>query len=257
MSAAVVVQNLTVSYDGTTVVDDVSAVIESDRWTVLLGRNGAGKSTLLRALVGIGKGADAVSFPGMTGKRATFCAYVPQTPILPPGMTVGEYVLLGRTAHLGWFQSETDSDRDRALDALEQLDLGRFADRFLNELSGGESQRAVIARAICQDAQILVLDEPTSALDVSYQVEVMDLVRSLAKRSGLTIVSSVHDLTTAARYADDALLLDGGSLVASGTTDEVLTDEILSRHFGTPMHRMQAPDGMPVIVPLYATSQTA
>ncbi len=251
MSAAIVIRNLTVTYDNTPVVNDVSLDIQPGRWTALLGRNGAGKSSLIAAVVGIGRGADAVSFPEHRGPRYRFCAYVPQSPVLPPGMTVAEYVLLGRTAHMGWLSSERSADRQKAASAIRQLDMDRFADRFLDELSGGESQRVVLARALCQDARILVLDEPTSSLDVGHQLEVLDLVAELARDQGLTILSAIHDLTAAARYADDAVVLDTGRVAAIGPVDSVLTPETLSRSFGTPMHRMLGPDGSPIIIPLH------
>ena len=254
MSAAIVLDGLTVRYGETSVVDDVSVEIEAGRWTALLGRNGAGKSSLIAAVVGIGQGSDSVTFPTETGPRYRFCAYVPQTPVLPPGMTVAEYVLLGRTAHLGWLSSESTEDRHKAASALRQLEMARFADRFLNELSGGESQRVVLARALCQDARILVLDEPTSSLDVGHQLEVLDLVAKLATEKGLTVLSAIHDLTAAARYADDAVILNLGRLSAVGPVEEVLTSDILSRNFGTPMHRMLGPDGSPIIIPLHTSA---
>lgn len=222
----------------------------------MLGRNGAGKSTLMSAVVGSGKGREAVSFPAHSGPRARFCAYVPQSPVLPAGMTVAEYVLLGRTAHLGWLASEGPDDRALAHEAMRQMGIDQFAGRFLNELSGGEAQRAVLARALCQDANILVLDEPTSSLDVGHQLEVMDLVASLASDQGLTVLSAVHDLTAAVRYADDALLLDQGRLVASGPAWDVLEADTLTKYFGTPMHRMIGPDGSPVIIPLHTLQGT-
>jgi iron complex transport system ATP-binding protein len=251
VNSAIVLDHLSVSYGPTKVLDNVSAQIHAHRWTAVLGRNGAGKSTLLSAVVGTGKGSGAVVFPEHSGPRARFCAYVPQSPVLPPGMTVAEYVLLGRTAHLGWFSSEGPHDRSRAQHAMCQLGIEQFASRFLNELSGGEAQRAALARALCQDAEILVLDEPTSSLDVGHQLEVMDLVSSLAADQGLTVLSAVHDLTAAVRYADHALLLDAGRLVASGTAWDVLESDTLSTYFGTPMHRMLGPDGSPVIIPLH------
>ncbi|NNE97004.1 MAG: ABC transporter ATP-binding protein [Acidimicrobiales bacterium] len=251
MSEAIVIDRLSVTYGEVTVLSDVSARVPANQWTALLGRNGAGKSTLISAVVGVGPGGESVSFPLHEGPRATFCAYVPQNPVLPPGMTVAEYVLLGRTAHLGWLESEGPDDRERASRAICQLDLAPFAERYLSDLSGGEAQRAVLARALCQDAQILVLDEPTSSLDVGHQLEVLDLVKALALEEGLTVLSAVHDLTAAARYADAALILDGGRLVASGATSEVLNSELLSRHFDTPLHRMVGPDGSPVIIPLH------
>lgn len=249
-AASIVVDALTVRYGSNRVLDDVSLSFAPDRWTAVIGRNGAGKSTLLSAIVGFGAGADRVRFPGRRGKRATFLAYVPQTPVLPPGMTVAEYVLLGRSAHLGWLMTEGPDDRRRAEVAIDQMDLAGLAGRRLSELSGGEAQRAVLARALCQDAEILVLDEPTSSLDLGHQVEVMELVAELATGHRLTVISALHDLTAAARYGQEVVILDGGRVVAQGPSQVMMDPDLLRRHFGTPVHCTHDDAGSPIIVPL-------
>lgn len=247
---AVVVEGLTVRYGSRTVIDDLSVGFPARRWTAVIGRNGVGKSTLLSAIVGFGPGAERVRFPGRRGRRSRFLAYVPQTPVLPPGMTVAEYVLLGRSAHLGWLASEGPEDRERAGWALTQMNLGDLAGRRLSELSGGEAQRTVLARALCQDAEILVMDEPTSSLDVGHQIEVMELVGRLAAEHDLTVISALHDLTAAARYGHDVMILDGGRLVAQGPPEVIMEPERLTRHFGTPVFCTTDDDGSAIIVPL-------
>lgn len=246
---AVVVENLTVRYGTQTVIDDLSVSFPARRWTAVIGRNGAGKSTLLSAIVGFGPGADRVGFPGRRGRRSRFLAYVPQSPVLPPGMTVAEYVLLGRSAHLGWLAAEGRDDRERASWALVQLRLGDLAGRRLSELSGGEAQRTVLARALCQDAEILVMDEPTSSLDVGHQIEVMELVDRLATDHHLTVISALHDLTAAARYGREVMILDGGRLVAQGPPEAIMEPDRLTRHFGTPVFCTTDDDGSAIIVP--------
>lgn len=245
---AVEVQGVSVVYGAATVLDAVSISIPNGEWTAIVGRNGAGKSSLLASIVGTGQGSERVRFPGRSGSRARFLAFVPQTPVLPPGMTVAEYVLLGRTAHLGWFRNEGRDDRSRARDAMDQLQLLAFAGRLLSELSGGEAQRVVLARALCQDADILILDEPTTSLDLGRQLEVLELVKELAASEHLTVVSAIHDLTAAARYADQVVVLDEGRVAAAGPPDETLQPDLLSRHFGTTLHRLQSPDGYPIII---------
>jgi iron complex transport system ATP-binding protein len=163
-------------------------------------------------------------------------------------MTVGEYVLLGRTAHLGLLGRPGPADRQAAAEAAERLDLALLASRRLDALSGGERQRAVLARAIAQDAPVLLLDEPTAALDVGRQQEVLELVGELRAERGLTVLGAMHDLTLAGQYADRLALLDGGRLVAEGRPAEVLTEERIARHYHARV-RVTSVDDSPVVVP--------
>jgi iron complex transport system ATP-binding protein len=143
-----------------------------------------------------------------------------------------EYVVLGRTPHLGYAGSPGSRDVVAARSALARLDGAHLVDRRLGSLSGGERQRAVLARAVAQDASLLLLDEPTSALDVGAQQQVLELVASLRAGGGLTVLSAMHDLTHAGQYADRLVLLDGGREQASGPPAEVLTEQLIARHFG-------------------------
>ena len=147
-------------------------------------------------------------------------------------MTVAEYVLLGRTPHLGPLAKEGARDRDAAARALARLDLLPFADRRLGTLSGGEKQRVVVARALAQEARIVLLDEPTAALDIGHQQQALDLLDGLRAESGLTLVAAMHDLTLAAQYADRMVLLDAGRVVAEGRPHEVLTEALIAEHYG-------------------------
>ena len=160
---------------------------------------------------------------------ARLVAYVPQQPELPPEMTVGHYVLLGRTPHIGYFGFETRSDRAVCAELLRSLDLAVMADRRLWTLSGGELQRLVLARALAQQAPVLLLDEPTSALDLGRRVDALELVDGLRHDRGLTVLSAMHDLTLAGQFADRLILLGEGRAVAAGKPDEVLTEETLAR----------------------------
>jgi len=141
-------------------------------------------------------------------------------------------VLLGRTPHIGYFARETRRDRLAAERALARLALTPFATRPLGSLSGGELQRAVLARALAQESPILLLDEPTSALDLGRQQQALELVDSLRRDDGLTVVAAMHDLSLAGQYADRLLLLDRGTLVAEGTALEVLSVETITRFYG-------------------------
>jgi iron complex transport system ATP-binding protein len=244
---------VSVSLGGARVVTEVSAEIAPAEWVTLIGPNGAGKSTLLRAIAGLVPYEGSITLDGSgiaaLGRRdlARRLAFVPQAPLLPPEMRVDEYVLLGRTPHIGAFGYESRGDLEAVGDALARLDLERFAARPLRTLSGGERQRVVLARALAQDAPLLLLDEPTAALDIGRQQQVLEIVAELRERGGLTIVSAMHDLTLAAQYADRLLLLSKGELVADGPPHEIVTEELISEHYGARV-RVIEDDGFAVAV---------
>jgi iron complex transport system ATP-binding protein len=179
---------------------------------------------------------------------ARMVAYVPQLPELPPDMTVLDYVLLGRTPHIGYLRTETQGDRDICAGLLDRMDLGPMAGRTLGTLSGGELQRAVLARALAQEAPVLLLDEPTSALDLGRRVAALELVDELRRERSLTVLSVVHDLTLAGQFADRLLLLDDGRVAVAGDPASVLRDEVLARHFGVGLHVLTTPEGERVVV---------
>jgi len=231
-------RSVTVHLGGRPVVDRVDAVVDGGEWLALIGPNGAGKTTLLRAIARLVPFAGDISLDGRPvaelsrSELARLVAVVPQEPSTPPWMTVGEYVLLGRTPHLGPLAKEGAHDREAAARALGRLDLLPFVQRRLGTLSGGEKQRVVVARALAQEAPIVLLDEPTAALDIGHQQQALDLLDVLRQESGLTLVAAMHDLTLAAQYADRMLLLDGGRVVADGTPVDVLTEARIAEHYG-------------------------
>ena len=212
MTIAVSVRSLEVTLGGTKVLRGVDLVASKGEWVNIIGPNGAGKTTLLRALLGLVSFDGEIDIDGLSDQRrrsarARMLAYVPQTPVIPPGMLVADYVLLGRTPHRGVFAAETATDRRVAAQVLDRLDLGGFGDRSVQSLSGGERQRAVMARALAQQADVLLLDEPTTALDLGHQQDVLDLVDALRRERGLTVIATLHDLTLAARYGDRIAIL--------------------------------------------------
>ncbi|WP_114905550.1 ABC transporter ATP-binding protein [Ornithinimicrobium murale] len=241
-------RDVQVAFGGVQVLAGVDLDLHRGEWLGLIGPNGSGKSTFLRSLVGLVPSTGQVHLGDGSVPGPRDVSLMPQSPELPPGMTVVEYVLLGRTAHLGWLERESPADRRIAVDALHRLGMGGFADRTLRGLSGGETQRVVIARALTQQAPVLLLDEPTSALDPGHQVEVLELVDDLRHRDGLTVVAAMHDLGIASRYADRLLLLERGAPVALGTPHEVLQDSLLSQVYGWPLH-VHHLDGHLVVVP--------
>lgn len=248
-AAALRVDDLRVAYAGAEVLRGVTLELRRGEWLGLIGPNGSGKSTLLRAVVGLVPSTGRIELGDGQRPRPTDLSFMPQAPELPPGMTVVEYVLLGRTAHLGWLAQESRADRSVATGVLRRLGMASFAERSVRQLSGGEAQRVVIARALAQQAPLLLLDEPTSALDLGHQVEVLELVDELRHEDGLTVVAAMHDLGAAARYADRLALLDRGELVALGTPGEVLEAERLGRVYGHPVH-VHTVDGHLVVLPV-------
>lgn len=246
---------VTAAYNGTNVLDGIDLVVQPGEWLVIVGPNGAGKTTLLRVLSGVlPAGGEVVlggvALPDLKRRQvAARVAVVPQSPVVPDGVSVFDYVLLGRTPYIPYWRLEGPADRDRVVGVLERLDLAGFAARPISSLSGGERQRAVLARALAQDASILLLDEPTTALDLGHQQQVLELVDGLRREENLVVISTMHDLTFAALFGDRVVLLVGGAVVAQGTPREVLKAETVSTHFGAAIEVVEGRDG-PVVLPV-------
>jgi len=236
MSAALELDGVGVTLGGQRVLDSVDLCVAPGEWLALLGPNGAGKTTLVRAVSGTVRHAGTVRLGGerplRPRDRARRIAVVPQIPVVPPGITAFEYVLLGRTPHQGMRLSASLDDRRRSLAVLQRLDLERFASRELTSLSGGERQRVVLARALVADAPVLVLDEPTTALDLGHQLEILELLAELQRERGMTIVTTLHDLGIAGQFGDRVAVLHDGRLVAQGSPASVLTSETIGRWWG-------------------------
>jgi len=241
---------------GPRVVDALTEQVASGEWLGLIGPNGAGKSSVLRAIAGLLDHDGRIMVDGRPTASlrrrdlARAVAYVPQQPVLPSDMTVVDYVLLGRTAYIGYFGVEGRRDRAICTDLIERLELADFASRRLGTLSGGELQRLVLARALAQEAPILLLDEPTSALDIGHQQQALELVDRLRRDHGLTVLSAMHDLTLASQFADRLLLLQRGVVVARGAASDVLTESNIATHYGAVVRVLRDDDGRVVVVPM-------
>jgi len=235
----------------------------------LIGPNGAGKSTLIRVVSGALPAAggcvriDGRDLASLNAReRASRLAVVPQARNLPAAFTVWETVLLGRTPHLNWLGQTSAHDEDLSIQAMQRTDTLGLADRRMGELSGGEQQRVLLARALAQSSaglqsesrtqarSLLLLDEPAAHLDLHYQVSLLDLVRDLAHQDGYAVLLALHDLNLVARYADRVALLEEGELIASGTPDKILEPGLLSRIFHVPLQVLTVgPDGRKWIMP--------
>ena len=252
---AIRLSDVSVAYDGRPAVDQVSLAVPSGTWTGLIGPNGAGKTTLLRAIAGLVSFAGDIDVAGArigAARRRELSrrvAFLPQRPVLPASMTVTDYVLLGRTPHIAYLGTETPADLRVVREVLDRLDLSPLAGRPLGELSGGESQRAVLARALAQRAPVLLLDEPTAALDVGHQQHVLELIDELRIEQGLTVLAAMHDLTLAAQFAGSLVLLDNGRVALAGRASEVLTEESIRKHYGASIRIVVDAGGGLAIVP--------
>lgn len=251
------INGLSVSYGKRRVLKDVSLSVEAGQVLALIGPNGSGKSTLIRAISGVipsqggevrvgGKALSDLS----TMERARYLAVVPQARNMPPAFSVYESILLGRTPYLGWLGRAGETDHERVRTALERTQMGPLADRMVGELSGGEQQRVLLARALAQDTPVMLLDEPTTHLDLQHREGLVHLVRELAKSKTLAVLMVLHDLNMASLYADRVSLLVDGEIRATGTPPEVLTEETLSRVYHVPVHIIPHPEyGNPLILP--------
>jgi len=247
MSIALGLEGVGVTIGGQRILDGIDLTVMTGEWLALLGPNGAGKTTLVRAVSGTVRHDGVIRLAGQRPARprvrAQRIAVVPQIPIVPPGITAFEYVLLGRTPHQGMRLAASLEDRRRSLAVLQRLDLERFTDRELTSLSGGERQRVVLARALVADAPLLVLDEPTAALDLGHQLEILELLAELQREVGLTIVTTLHDLSIAGQFGDRAAVLHEGRLVAHGSPAQVLTGDTIGRWWGVDVQTTIDEDG--------------
>lgn len=254
-------EDLTVRYPQSAVnaLERISLEVRGGEIVALAGPNGCGKTTLLRAASGLLAPLSGRAFcSGQTRpmhrlppeKRARLLAVVPQMAGLPYGYTVAEAVILGRISYHGWFGPETAADREAACRSIAAVGLDSMTTLPVDRLSGGMQQRVLIARALAQEAAILLMDEPTAHLDIRYQIETLDLLRRFAREDGRAVVVAMHDLNLVSRFADRVVLLDHGRMVRDGPPRNVLTAEILSPLFDHPMHVMPHPlYGYPLILP--------
>ena len=248
------VKDVEFGYNGTLVLEGISIDLGRSEIIGIVGPNGAGKSTLIRCIDRIltPRGGtillDGADISNMTRMEiAKEMGYVPQTATRVFPATVFDTVLMGRRPHLGWKSSVEDIDI--VLEVLELLGITEFAMRDFNEISGGQQQKVLIARALAQEADILLLDEPTSNLDIRHQLEVMDIMQGIVRNNGISAIVAIHDLNLASRYTDRLLMMNGGRIFAAGSPESVLTVENIRRAYG--VEALVKSDGeRPYIIPV-------
>ena len=248
------VNNVEFAYNSTPVLENISMELNRSEMLGIVGPNGTGKSTLIRCIDRILKprqGSILLDEHDITNMNrmeiAEKMGYVPQSTTRVFPASVIDTVLMGRRPHLGWKSSE--EDMDKVLKILELLGIVEFAMRDFNEISGGQQQKVLIARALAQEADVLLLDEPTSNLDIKHQLEVMEIMTNVVKKNGISAVMAIHDLNLASRYTDRILMMNGGRIFAAGDPASVLTIENIKRAYGVEV--LVKSDGeRPYIIPV-------
>ncbi|MEW5828011.1 MAG: heme ABC transporter ATP-binding protein [Chloroflexota bacterium] len=251
------ISSLRVAYGPRTALRGVSLEVSPGEILALIGPNGAGKTTLVRAVSGtipVASGRVAVNGQDLTRltvtQRARVLAVVPQARQLGGAYSVEQAVMMGRTAHMSWLGRESEADRAAVRLALRQTQLESYAHRSIAQLSGGEQQRVLLARALAQSTPVLLLDEPTNHLDLQHQTNLLSLVRQLAEEQQLAVMMALHDLNLVSFFADKVALLVDGELKHCGTPQEVIRAETISQAYRTPVEIVAHPvTGAPIIFP--------
>jgi iron complex transport system ATP-binding protein len=250
---------LSFAYGDRAVLRDVSLDLSAGEVVVLLGPNGSGKSTLLRVLLGQLQPSQrgAVRWDGRAVEAwsrrdlARRVAYLPQSPTADADQTVAEVLSLGRSPYWGAFGLESPRDVEVVRAVSATLALGDLLDRPMDHLSGGQRQRVFLGRCLAQEPAALLLDEPTTFLDLRHQVELLQLLRRLARERKVAVLMASHDLNLAAAMSDRAILLDAGAVAAEGTPDSVLQTDVLSKVYGVAMQRVTSASAhAPLVFPI-------
>lgn len=232
-------RNISAGYGEKIILKDISFKVEKGEFIALIGPNGAGKTTLFRTLLGIIPALKGeIIFKGQNfsslslAYRAKHIASLPQMYIHNIHLRVEEFILLGRFPYLDRFRRVSSSDIQITHEVIELLELGELKKMYVNELSGGDLQRVLIAQALVQQPELLLLDEPTTHLDIGHQIEIMDILYNLNQK-GLTIITVLHDLNLASEYCQRLILLNKGRMVKDGTPHEVLDYRVIEEVYNT------------------------
>lgn len=252
--------DLTLAYDRAPVVENLDLAVPDGRISVVVGANASGKSTVLRGLARLLRPAggtvllDGASLEQLrTLEVAKLMALLPQSPVAPEGITVADLIGRGRYPHQGWFRRWSAADDAAVAAALTATGTTQLAERTVATLSGGQRQRVWVAMALAQQTDLLLLDEPTTYLDINHQVDLLDLLTTLNRERGTTIVLVLHDLNLAFRYAHHLVAMKAGQVVAEGRPGDVVTAGMVTDVFGLDCRVVDCPvSGAPMVVPVSA-----
>ena len=254
------INDLTFSYKSNKILDNLNITVGDSEIMSLVGPNGSGKTTLIKCIDRILKPKGSILLEGREvqemkqQEKDRQIGYVPQSSSTPLATTVFDTVLMGRRPHISW--RVTDQDLDKVADMLERLNLQELAMRDFGQLSGGQKQKVLIARALAQEPTILLLDEPTSNLDMKHQLDVPETISSMVKEKGISAVMAIHDLNLAARFSDKLVMLKKGVVYAAGSPNELISERNISEVYGVEALVMRSLD-KPCIVPLRSLNGVA
>lgn len=247
---------VTFSYTDRPVLRDVALALAPGEVVTLIGPNGSGKSTLLRVLLGhLNARGASIEWENRNLRRwprrglARRIAYLPQAPTHDVDHRVRDVLRLGRSPYWSAFGIEAPRDADAVSGVARQLNLTDLLDRRMDELSGGQRQRVFIGRCLVQEPVAMLLDEPSTFLDLRYQVELLTLLRQLAREHSIGVLMASHDLNLAAAYADRMVLMSAGRIAASGAPAEVMREDLIAQVYGVAMERIERKNGAPVLLP--------
>ena len=251
-------KNLSVTINDKVILEGINATIPNGKITSVIGPNGAGKSTLLKAVAGINSNyggqviIDGIDLKKIKRKElARKLAVLPQGMQAPPDVTVEQLVDYGRFPYRSWFKKSNQIEDEEAVEwAMSETNVSHLRHRQVMSLSGGERQRAWIAMALAQKPEILILDEPTTYLDIAHQLEVMNLIESINREYGMTVIMVLHDINHALQYADELVVIKEGRLFAQGSPDEILTVDLIRNVFGVRADIFKNSQGAAVLSPV-------
>ena len=249
--------NLVLSYENREIIHNVDITIPPNKISVIIGSNGCGKSTLLKSFVRLLKpksGNITINDKQLkdfhSKELAQILGFLPQSPIVPEGISVFDLVSRGRFPYQSFLKGSSNEDKQAVEEALKIMDIEELANRNVDELSGGQRQRVWIAMALAQQTDILLLDEPTTYLDISYQIEILDLLTDINRKHKTTIVMVLHDINLSARYADYIFAISKGNLICEGSPLEVISEQLIKQVFNLDCVVIQDPvSKTPMIVP--------
>ncbi len=256
---AIHIKELEFSYSKEKILKDISLDIEGHQCVAILGPNGAGKSTLIRCINNLLRPQQGTICINNTNIKtfsrkelAKRLSYIPQSTESLFSLRVFDMLLMGRRPHILW--KNTEKDRDKVVEAMKTLNIEHLAFRQFSELSGGMQQKIMIARALAQETEIVLLDEPISNLDIRHQFEVMNIMKSLIHTRGILALMVLHDLNIAAMYADTVIIMENGKIIHYGPTEDVLTKENIASIYGVEAHISKRENRLSV-VPIKISTQ--